>query len=472
MIAMLAITAYAPTLKTGFLWDDHITIEANPWIREWSFHALKHDFSSDVFDGHGDKYYRPLATLANRVDFTLWGLRPAGFHLTNLLIHLGNALLIAELVLALSVPPLAAFLTASLFAVHPIGAEQLMIISGRAELMSFFFSLTAVLLLLKKGRGATTAGWIAYLAALFSKESGVMTPFVLALVFYAQREPAATYRRLGPMILALLPYLALRQSIVGPTVNLPSLWLTFRFVLQEFPSVIVRYLALLLVPWNLHSHRLLPQISPIWPLILLLCVGVGAYGIRRYRHWAVFCIGWFLLALLPKMPVMIYGNFMLDHWAYPASLAVLLPLAWLVHRGWKSSKDRVRTLTGLLYFVVIIAGSLLVHLNVALRGTDEKMYRWALHFTTSNPVKSNLGVLLLQTGRPGEAIPFLEEVRQVYPEDSKTTRALALAYWDAGYPRVAIRYLKEFLMTHPDDPLARAQLNNMKKHRAPSRPAR
>src|SRR3989338_8816354 len=106
MIGVLALTAYAPTLRMGFLWDDHVMIEANPALHQWSWQNLKHDFTTDVFDHQGDPYYRPAQTLMNRLDYTLWGARPVGFHLTNLLFHLANALLIAELVLALGVLPL------------------------------------------------------------------------------------------------------------------------------------------------------------------------------------------------------------------------------------------------------------------------------------------------------------------------------------------------------------------------------
>jgi hypothetical protein len=54
-----------------------------------------------------------------------------------------------------------------------------------------------------------------------------------------------------------------------------------------------------------------------------------------------------------------------------------------------------------------------VHLKVALRGSDEKMYRWALHFTSSNPIKFNLGLLLVDTGRPEEAARYLEDYRAI-----------------------------------------------------------
>jgi hypothetical protein len=146
MIVLLAFSAYAATFKVGFLWDDHAMIEVNPTLRSWSMKNLQKDFSTDVFSGMGDPYYRPLQTVLNRLDYSLWGLRSWGYHLTNFLFHALNGLLVVELVLALGFPPLAALLTACLFVVHPIVVEQLLIISGRAELIGLSFALVTTLL--------------------------------------------------------------------------------------------------------------------------------------------------------------------------------------------------------------------------------------------------------------------------------------------------------------------------------------
>ena len=97
-IAALALVAYWPTFQVGFLWDDHVMIETNPALREWSWQAVKHDFTTDVFEGNGDPYFRPAATLLSLMDFTLWGLKPFGYHMTNWIGHVLNAWLLQELV--------------------------------------------------------------------------------------------------------------------------------------------------------------------------------------------------------------------------------------------------------------------------------------------------------------------------------------------------------------------------------------
>src|SRR5262249_1840446 len=104
----------------------------------------------------------------------------------------------------------------------------------------------------------------------------------------------------------------------------------------------------------------------------------------------------------------------------------------------------------ILYFPLLIGWALLVHLNVALRGTDEKMYRWALHFTTSRPIQYNLAALLLETGRPQEALAYLENIHADYPDDPKATHALALAYWQCGHRWLAHDMLVKLVKAHPE----------------------
>ncbi|MBI3291610.1 MAG: tetratricopeptide repeat protein [Elusimicrobia bacterium] len=402
MVIVLASLAYVPTLRLGFLWDDHVMIESNPHLREWTTTHVKHDFTTDVFDGHGEKYYRPAQTFANRVDFT-----------------------------------------------------------GRAELMSLFFSLTSLLLCLR-GFPSVLMGSLAYGLALLSKESAIMTPALVALVLYFKRQPLRKFWPVVVLILISGPFLWLRGQVVGSPLPQMDQWLIVRFFVQAFPKVLVRYFTLSLIPWNLHSHRMMPHLSHFWPLYLFLVVGLGAWLFWKNYRVGILCWVWFILTLLPKTVAMITGNFMLDHWAYPCILAVLLPMGmWFSEiqaapRRWLSHASRV------LYCGVLIFWASLVHLNVRLRGTDEKMFRWALHFSTSTWVHCDLGVVLLQTGRAAEAIPHLELAHSRYPENMNCGNALALAYWSTGQRQRALSLLEQLARERPDDLQTSRNLQNLR----------
>jgi protein O-mannosyl-transferase len=463
-ILLLAFTAYFPILKLPFLWDDHTMIEANAHLRSWSAANLRHDFTADVFDGHGDPYYRPAQTLTNRIDYTIWGLHPFGYHLTNLAAHTLNALLLEELILLLGFPVLTAFLCASLFAVSPIGVEQLMIIAGRAELFGLTFSLLTLILLLKAPRSTLSlaSAYFSFAVSLLFKESAVITPALAALLFAWQRRSRRDYVALLGFLALLIPYWFLRRHAVGPALEGLSLKWLMLFFFKAFPIVLWHYAGLVLWPWNLHSHHVMTHIQSFWIFQWAILIALLYFSFRRKERWIWLALGWFVLMLVPKVPIMIIGHFMLDHWAYPASVGVFLPLAIFFNYGWTHPSEKWIHRISLFYFVLLIGYALLVRLNIELRGSDEKMYRWALNFTSSNPIKHNLGLYLIEHGRPLEGIPLLEEVRGAYPNDAENTYELAKAYFMTGHPKTAVWLLKTIVKAHPDFTLAQETLKHIK----------
>ncbi len=146
---------------------------------------------------------------------------------------------------------------------------------------------------------------------------------------------------------------------------------------------------------------------------------------------------------------MFNGGFILDHWGYWLAPAVLLPIALFFERLWTSRGSFRNRSLAMAFFPILIAYALLTRLNIELRPNDEMMFRWALHFTESHPIKYNLGVLLLKSGRAQEAIPYFEDVRSAYPENKDNTHALALAYWDTDHRKLAVRVLKWLVTSDP-----------------------
>jgi len=448
-VAVLAFTAYAPTLKVGFLWDDHVIIEHNPWIRQWSRANLRHDFFSDNTQGQGDDYYRPLQAVSHRVDYSLWGLNPVGYHLTDLLFHVVAGLLLVQFVLALGFPPMTALLTGCLFVVHPGGIEQFLTASGRTTPLSYALTLLCLLAALQEeSLKMFVAALACFAGALWTKEIAIITPALVVLVYLYKEMPLRRYFLLIPMVFLSIIYLGMRHRVVHLQGAFP-LSLIVLFAVKVFPRILWHYVQLILWPWNLHSHHLLPHLSHAWPLYDLGWIGLVVFFLWRKNKTGLFCVAWLLLNILPTTVAMIPGGFMLDHWSYQANLAVLLPLAIFFTHQWDHHHERIHGLLALLFFPLIIFWALLVHLNVELRGTDEKLFRWALHFTTSAPITSNLGIILLQSNRPFEALAYLEEVHNRYPEDINNGKALAYAYAALGQRKRGYAVLQDLARRNP-----------------------
>lgn len=141
---------------------------------------------------------------------------------------------------------------------------------------------------------------------------------------------------------------------------------------------------------------------------------------------------------------------MLDHWGYWAAPAMCLGLGLGVEWTWmQQTYPKVRWMAAI-YFPMLVGYALVTRFNIELRGSDEKMYRWALNFTTSIPIHFNLGLVLLESGRAREAIPYLYAAHEAYPNDLNAFHALGLAYWKAGRTVAAYKMLKDLHEKHPD----------------------
>ena len=134
VITAITALAYAPSLRGGFILDDYLLLVYNPAIkaadglgRIWNIIAAHDPW--------------PLTTTSFWFEWRLWKDAPTGYHVTNLLLHIGDALLIAAILRRLSLP--GAWLAALLFAVHPVNVESVAWITQRKNLLAMSFFLLA-----------------------------------------------------------------------------------------------------------------------------------------------------------------------------------------------------------------------------------------------------------------------------------------------------------------------------------------
>lgn len=295
-VVLLGVLAYWPVLRVPFMWDDPQMILSNPHIMAWTWDNLKHNFTHDVFN-QGIPYYRPLQTLLNMVDFTLYGVRPWGYHLTNLLIHLLNAMVLFLVLGELHFERDSSFWIAGAFAVHPIIVQELMVVAGRAELLSSFFVLLGVWGWLNEKWSGWILSLLCFPLAILSKEGGAALPFVLAVVTVTHPTLKAKWKLLLPHFLLLGLYLFLRHYFVGEVAPTTGIIEGLRFCFFQAPKILFVYIRLLFVPWHLHSHRYQP--APGGEALLLLCLAVAglAWGFASpHRRGKTFFVwdGFFL----------------------------------------------------------------------------------------------------------------------------------------------------------------------------------
>jgi len=368
LIVLFTFLVYANSLNNEFVYDDEPLIVKNDFIKDWK--NLPKLFSKDYFVLAQEPYFRHVRTLTLFIDYSLWKLNPFGWHLTNIALHLANAILIYFLVsfiLSHSSPepinlltyqPINAFspslplLTTLLFALHPVHSEAVTFISGRMDPLCMFFFLLSFFLYLKSTVLSTyqltnlstyLLSLFSFILALFSKEMAITLPLVLFLYDFCFKNYKLNFKHFirnysGYFSIALF-YIFLRLFFLKPTgfilgVDLsqtifPPGWTLYKAVLL-MSQVTIRYIGLLFFPFNLSVDRLLSVSSSfVEPVVILslLSLGVILVGAKKmYKHSRemTFSILYFFVTLLPVSNLIPFGAIIAERYLYIPSLGLCI----------------------------------------------------------------------------------------------------------------------------------------------------
>lgn len=201
MLQLISLTLFCffPCINNDFInYDDNVYITDNSLIKEISSENIKKIFD---FTNH-DEYkknqlvksvYVPLTIISFSIDYHFFKLNASSYHMTNLIFHLCNCLLVFILFFMISKKEMIAFLTALFFAIHPLHVEPVAWVSGRKDMLySFFFLITLIFYLLYTGKKSL----------LF---------YALSLLFFALSSLAKPMAVSLPLLLFLMDYIKERK---------------------------------------------------------------------------------------------------------------------------------------------------------------------------------------------------------------------------------------------------------------------
>jgi tetratricopeptide (TPR) repeat protein len=229
LIATVNLLLFLPAMRGDFVWDDRSLVTENVELKNPAFLARFLRLPFGETDGadpsaggalQRNAFYRPLTMLSYWIDFKIWGLNPAGFHLTNILLHVINALLLFLILRMLPWGRFSAFAAALLFSVFPLHFENVAWISGRTDLLSFLFAAAAILSLTRFLK-FTGYRWLFlsaafFLSALLCKENAAAAGVAMAVLLACKsRHWKEWTARVSPLLLAVFFWLVLRQRAIG-----------------------------------------------------------------------------------------------------------------------------------------------------------------------------------------------------------------------------------------------------------------
>ena len=470
--AIIAGSVYLNALHNPFVYDDYHTVVANASIQSvWNVRAIVlHDIT------------RPLVNFSYALDRAMWGQTPWGFHVTNVLLHMLNVVLLFGLAWRLvedrggrAVEVAAG--AAALFAVHPMMTEAVGYVSGRSEVLCATWFLSGLLCGRRwiRGDGAKWAILTVGLwgAAAATKETAAMFPFVLfALdwtVYGSAEERRRRFMRLHLPLMAtavaagVVRLLVLRFEYPG------RVSIHWRYVLLEL-DVLRRYVWLLVRPVGQSLFHEVTAVNGLFEPRALLAVGAVvlmlaiAWRLCRVERIASFGIIWFLLAMVPSaaLAVLDQGEPMAEHRIYLASCGLFLAAGigvgridlWLDRAG-----RRTQWLGGVAMALVLLSFSAQTLLRNAVWADPVTLWRESVDLAPAHyRPRLLLGEALQDAGRRTEAIEQYKMAIRLWPTDMDGYLKLSLCLAEMGRIEEARQSLRQALAVEPENEPARRAL--------------
>lgn len=436
-VVILTLLCYLNSLGSGFVWDDINNVVNSERLE-------KAEGLSSIFLSPSAGFYRPLSYLSLKFDYFFWAKKAFGYHLTNVIFHILNVILIFFLVKVILKSKTAATVSASLFAVHPVHTEAVTYISGRSDVISgFFIFLSFYLFILFLNTTFTHQRRIYYASSLFiftcsllSKESAVLLPLLmLGYISTMQNRPfLQAGRKILPFVIGSLLLLIFRQHLLTGMVLSPNINtnITNMFKTPFF------YLSMLVFPVNLHMQRSLSEFPllmhiPFW-FFIIISVVIGLV-IKKLTNKKIvyFALFWFLISLLPFLGWLKYSAQIAEHWLYIPSFGIFL----LTGRVLMIKRNKV--IRGLVVLAVVVFSILTIRQNTFWQD-DLTLYKYTLKFRSDDPkLHYNLGNAYLRRNMLDQAQLAYEEALRLKPDYAYALNNLGIVFETKGNDKQAFR---------------------------------
>jgi protein O-mannosyl-transferase len=477
--ALLAVLLYLPTLDNPFVYDDFRLIAENPFVRQLS--DLRAMLTRDIT--------RPLVTLSYAIDTAVWGAKPFGYHLTNLVLHTVNVVLLYWLALVAAedrrlrdnahgffpAPRIVGAATAVLAASHPAMTQAVGYVSARSELLYGAFFLVAVLAGRRWMRrcvdepSAPSSRWrwitVAFFTlSLLSKEGAAMLPLLLAAYDWLLIEDTLQGRRARawalylPMAVVVAAFGLARLLVLERVEYRSAEGLSWANLLVALDAA-WKYYWLYVLPSGQTILHTPPQgtalvLGAVGGALVVVAVGGAAWTLRRSYSLTSFGLTWSLLMLVPSSALVSsgIGESMAEHRAYVSAMGFFLAYGAATGLLWRratvNARRRVALTILMILFVVQLAGRTLTRNDVwgdpvllAQEAAGHSPDHWATRIL--------LAEALRQSGRCVEAVRQYERAIAMSPDELFAYGKMASCLIETGDLDRAERILNELRRRNP-----------------------
>ncbi len=482
LLVLFCFIVYHNSLSNGFVYDDVGAIVENKYLKQPG-QFLSSLFNQAYFKVAGlEASYRPVATLSYFLIYTIAELDPFYYHLTSLLLHTLNAVLVYWLAGLILKNQLGALMAGLLFAGHPALSEAVNAIDFNDDpLAALFFLLSLIFYIRLKAEDVTSnirgysLSLFFYFLGLLSKEMAITLPAIILLYDLVLREGERDPVTIKHLINTLKKRACFYSGFVGISLFYLSIrffilyspggYLTFSYgSLVEriiyLPGHIFSFIKLALFPLNLTADYVFSYPDSFFNGSNLLgfagVMGLAglSFFVYRYSKEAFFGIWWFLITLFPVSNLIEIYNPFAERYLYIPIIGFCLVVPTVIEAVVRRRFSRPATAT-----VVTLIPTLVI-IGLYATATLARNPDWRNNFVLwSQTVQSSpnslvahagLGMAYLKRGMLNEAQQEFETAIRIYPKHAKSYYNLGLVYHQKGHLKKAMENYNRSVAINPD----------------------
>jgi tetratricopeptide (TPR) repeat protein len=462
-LAFLVLLAYAPAFRAGYVVDDEQYVYDNPTLRTPG--GLRRIW----LEPQASPQYYPLVFTSFWLEHRAWGLNAAGYHVTNILLHAANALLLWLALRRLGVP--GAWLAAALFGLHPVHVESVAWVSERKNVLSGLFYGLALLAYLRfappePDRPAPPGRWrwytlaaLLFLLALLSKTVTFSLPAVILLLLWWKRGkvtvrdavPLAPLLIMGLVFVSVSVWMERSHGWRGAdgSFTVPECCLLAGRAVWFYAGKLAWPAPLMLFypHWHVDAGAAWQYLFPCAAFAVLPALWLLRGRVGRGPVAAALYFGGTLSPALSFFNLATNLNtYVADHYQYLASIGLLVPAAALAATAWQRFHVPGRAAAG----VALLALGVLTWRQCHVYRTADTFYTdllaknpaaWVAHY--------NRGTGYLCQGRLDEAAADFAATLRLRPGCGWAYYNWGLALYQQGKPEEARRQFQAAVTVNP-----------------------
>lgn len=462
ILVIVTLALYWPATTYDFVKvDDNLYVTENPWVAQgFSLANLKWAFTTNYAAN-----WHPITWLSHMLDYSMFGLFSGGHHLTNIILHTLNALLLLLLLNRLTGSFWPSLLVAALFAWHPLHVESVAWVAERKDVLSTMFLLLTIWTYARYVTASTKLRYglalVLFALGLMTKPMLVTLPCVLMLLDYWPLNRFRTFSdfpAIGKLLVEKIPFfiLSLAACIVtfmaqqagGAVASLERAPYAMR--LLNSLAAYGLYLGYTFFPLNLCVFYPLPTELPVFAgiaaALLLLAISYLAFRWRPQCPWLPVGWLWFLGTLVPVIGLVQVGEqAMADRYTYIPLIGLFIMIAWSAN-SLAGLRQSIRAIGLGISLAALLLCLLLTRNQLAYWHSSIPLFTHALALTKDNAMaEQNLGLALSLAGRSSEAIEHYKENLRLKPNNASVRYDMGVEFASLGKFDEAIFHFSELL---------------------------